>query len=233
MEIKIVKDNLEGDQAAFEVFKDEYQKQANVFGLATGSTPLGLYKKIIESDLDFSDKISINLDEYVGLDANHEQSYAYFMQKNLFNQKPFKKSYIENGTAKDLDQEIIRYENIIKNNSIDLQILGLGNNGHIAFNEPGTDFNSKTHVVDLTESTIVANSRFFTDKSQVPKQALTMGLFTIMKAKKILLIAYGQNKAEAVFNAIKKPINKNVPASILQEHENVIFILDEKAASLL
>lgn len=233
MEIIKVTNKLEGSKKAFELFKNTYDAGANTFGLATGSTPEDLYKEIVASDLDFSDRISVNLDEYVGLSAENKQSYAYFMQEHLFNQKPFKESYLPNGMATDLNEEASRYDELVLKNEVDLQILGLGQNGHIGFNEPGTPFDSKTHVVDLTESTIHANSRYFDDASLVPKKAISMGIGTIMSAKKILLMAFGENKADAVYKMINGSVDESMPASILQNHPNVIVIVDEAAAELI
>lgn len=233
MQIIIVKDEVEGGQKGYQVFADAKKNGAHVFGLATGSTPITTYKDIIASDLDFSDSISISLDEYIGLSADNDQSYNYFMHKNLFNQKPFKTSYLPNGLAKDIDAEAKRYDKVIADNPIDLQILGLGRNGHIGFNEPGTSREIGTHRVSLTQSTIDANARFFEHEEDVPKEALSMGLSSIMKSKHILLEAYGAEKADAVKGMIEGPDTPDLPASILQNHDNVTVILDEAAASKL
>lgn len=231
MKIIKVKDKNEGGKKAFELVKEAAEQGAEVFGLATGSTPETLYHELVESDLDFSDKISINLDEYVGLEADHPQSYHTFMQEKLFYKKPFKESHVPNGMEG--PEETARYEELIEEHPIDLQILGIGVNGHIGFNEPGTPFGSKTHKVALTDETIESNKRFFESKEEVPKFAYSMGIGTIMSAKKILLLAYGQNKAEAIKATVEGPVTEKVPASILQEHPDVTVIVDEEAASLL
>lgn len=233
MKIIKVTDEQAGGKAGFEIFKEALSNGAKSFGLATGSTPVTIYKEIVNSNLDFTKSISINLDEYVGLDANHEQSYHYFIQKHLFDKKPFKQSYLPNGVAADLNTFVAEYHDIILNNPIDLQILGIGRNGHIGFNEPGTSFDVKTHVVDLEPSTIDANARFFASRDEVPTQAISMGISEILKSKQILLVAYGKEKAEAVKAMIEGPVTENVPASVLQNHPNVVVIIDEAAASLL
>lgn len=226
-----VKNKTEGSKVAFKILQEEIEAGAKTLGLATGSTPLELYKEIRESHLDFSDMVSINLDEYVGLSADDKQSYAYFMKQNLFAAKPFKKSYLPNGLAADLAKETEYYDQILAQYPIDLQILGIGRNAHIGFNEPGTAFSSQTHLVDLTPSTIAANSRFFEKAEDVPKQAISMGLASIMSAKMILLMAFGEEKAEAVAAMIKGPVTEEIPASILQTHPKVILIVDEKAGA--
>lgn len=233
MEIIRVDNEEQGGKKAFEILKEEISDGAKSFGLATGSTPETFYQKIVDSDLDFTDKVSINLDEYVGLSKDDEQSYHYFMQEKLFNEKPFKKSYLPDGKAEDLEAECKRYDEIIAEHPIDLQILGIGENAHIGFNEPGSDFDSKTEVVDLTESTINANKRNFDSVEDVPTQAISMGIGSIMKADKIVLIAYGEKKAEAIKNMIEGPVTEDVPASALQNHEDVTVILDEEAAQKL
>lgn len=232
MDVRVVKDKHAGAKEAFKVVKEALESGAEVFGLATGSTPEKLYEEIRKSDLDFSNKISINLDEYVGLEPDHPQSYHYFMQYHLFDTKPFKKSYLPNGIAED-KAEITRYNELIDEHPIDLQILGIGTNAHIGFNEPGTQFNQKTHKEKLTAETIEANKRFFDSEEEVPRYAYSMGIESIMSAKKILLMAYGKNKAEAVRNMIQGPVTEDVPASILQTHQDVTVILDEEAASQL
>lgn len=231
MRIIVVANASEGGKAAAQIFSQELQNGAKVFGLATGSTPLSTYQELCNSNMDFSDCTSINLDEYVGISASNPQSYAYFMHQNLFAAKPFAHSFIPNGMAKDIEEEISRYNHLIDENNVDLQILGIGQNGHIGFNEPGTSFDSLTHKVALTESTINANSRFFSDINDVPKEALTMGLKSICKAKHILLIAYGKIKADAIDKMINGPVSEELPASILRNHSNVTVIVDEEAAS--
>ena len=223
----------EASKEALKVFQNELNNGAEVFGLATGSTPEKLYDLMKDTDIDFSNSISINLDEYYGLDKDHPQSYNYFMNDNLFQYKPFKKSYLPNGVAENPDEEVKRYNEIIDENPIDLQLLGIGPNGHIGFNEPGASRDSKTQLVDLEESTIDANQRFFDSIDDVPKKAYSMGLSSIMDSKKIILLAFGEGKAWAVKNMIEGPVTSDVPASILQEHDDVVVILDEDAASKL
>lgn len=233
MKLYFAKDKEDGGKIAFDLLHQEVEKNGvTTLGLATGSTPLSLYDNMIESDMDFSEMISINLDEYVGLDANHPQSYHYFMDENLFSKKPFKKSYVIDGT-KDEKEATEAFDEIIEEHPIGLQILGIGNNGHIAFNEPGTSFDSTTHKVELTEDTIQANKRFFDDEKDVPRAAYTMGIKSILSADTIILIAYGEGKAKAIQAAVEGPVIEEVPASVLQNHDNVIFIIDEGAASLL
>lgn len=232
MKILQVSDQKMGGQAGYNVFAEALAKGATVFGLATGSTPISIYDVITASDLDFSNAVSINLDEYKGLPGTHEQSYRYFMNEHLFNKKPFKESYVPDGMA-DAATETARYERIINDNPIDLQILGLGQNGHIGFNEPGTPFDSLTHEVTLTQSTIDANARFFADENDVPRYAYSMGIGSIMKAKQILLVAYGENKADAVAAMIEGPVTEDMPASVLQRHPNVTVIVDAAAAAKL
>ena len=211
-----------------------------VLGLATGSTPIGTYKVLIErcakGDLDFSQVKSINLDEYVGLSGEHDQSYRYFMNNNLFNHINIDKANtnVPNGLAEDVDAECERYNNIINTlGPIDIQVLGMGHNGHIGFNEPDDHFPLETHKVDLAQSTIDANARFFAPADEVPRQALTMGIKTIMQAKKVLVVVSGKDKAEIVKKAFTGPVTPQVPASILQMHSDVILVADEAAASLL
>lgn len=232
IEVIRVKDSTEGGQKAFEIVKKELEEGLKVIGLATGSTPKTMYAEIRESDLDFSDVVSINLDEYIGLESDHPQSYAHFMNEELFDHKPFKETHIPNG-LEDEEVETRRYDEILIHNPIDLQILGIGVNAHIGFNEPGTPFNSLTSKVELTEETIDANKRFFDSADEVPKYAYSMGLASISSADKIVLLAFGEEKAEAVAKAIDGPVTEEVPASILQNHANVVFIVDEAAASEL
>ena len=211
-----------------------------VLGLATGSTPIGTYKVLIErcakGDLDFSQVKSINLDEYVGLSGEHDQSYRYFMNTNLFDHINIDKANtnVPNGLAEDVDAECERYNDVIHTlGPIDVQVLGMGHNGHIGFNEPADHFPLETHKVDLAQTTIDANARFFASADEVPRQALTMGIKTIMQAKKVLVVANGKGKAEIVKKAFTGPVTPEVPASILQMHPDVVVVLDEEAASLL
>ena len=207
-----------------------------VLGLATGSTPVGTYKNLIEwyqnGDLDFSQITSCNLDEYRGLSGDNDQSYRYFMNHNLFDHVNIRKecTYVPDGLDKDSDAACKAYEEIIeKVGGIDLQLLGLGHNGHIGFNEPADEFPKTTHCVDLTESTIQANKRFFENEADVPRQAYTMGIGTIMSAKKILVVVSGEDKAEILNKVINGPITPQVPASILQLHPDVTIVADEAA----
>ena len=209
-----------------------------VLGLATGSTPLGTYSNLIDwykkGDRDFSQVSSVNLDEYRGLPADNDQSYRYFMKTNLFDQVNIDQSrtYVPNGMEPDSDKACRDHDNIINElGGIDLQLLGLGLNGHIGFNEPADEFPKGTHCVDLTQSTIEANSRFFASIDEVPTQAYTMGIQSIMLAKKILIIASGANKAEIIAKAFLGPVTPEVPASILQMHPDVTLVADEAALS--
>ena len=211
-----------------------------VLGLATGSTPIGTYKELIKAyengDLDFSLVKTANLDEYRGLEKTNNQSYDYFMKDNLFNHINinFENLNIPNGEKPDAEEECARYEAVVKAlGGQDLQLLGMGHNGHIGFNEPADEFPKETHCVDLQESTIQANKRFFEKVEDVPTQAYTMGIGTIMQAKKILVIASGADKAEIVKKAFFGPITPQVPASILQLHPDVTVVVDEAAGSLI
>ena len=240
MNVIIVKNYDEMSKKAFEFMKAAVTEKKNaVLGLATGSTPIGLYKEMIADHkaecTSYADVTAFNLDEYMGLDYSSDQSYVYFMRENLFDHIDIKleNTNIENGKAADPEAECARYNALLAKNTIDLQILGIGSNGHIAFNEPGTPFASVTHVVDLTENTIKDNSRLFASIDEVPRKAFTMGLSNIMAAKKILVLANGANKAKAVYGMVRGEITENVPASILQNHANCTLICDEAAASLL
>lgn len=211
-----------------------------VLGLATGSSPIGTYKQLIEwynkGDLDFSRVTSINLDEYKGLGPNDDQSYRYFMDKNLFEHVNINRenTYVPNGLNPDARQACEEYNQIIAGKGgIDLQLLGLGANGHIGFNEPGEAFEKETHCIDLAESTIEANKRFFASEAEVPRQAYTVGIKTIMQAKKILVIVSGESKAEILKDVLYGPVTPEVPASILQLHNDVTFIADEAALSCI
>lgn len=209
-----------------------------VLGLATGSTPIGIYKNLIEwyqkGDLDFSGIRSCNLDEYKGLSPENDQSYRYFMNHNLFDHINIDKThtYIPDGLEKDEEKACADFEAVIRSQGgIDLQLLGLGHNGHIGFNEPEEDFPKNTHCVDLAESTIQANKRFFKDESEVPRQAYTMGIGTILRAKKILVVVSGESKAEILSKVLNGPVTPQVPASILQFHPDVTIVADEAALS--
>ena len=209
-------------------------KNNAVLGLATGSSPLGTYARLIEKynagELDFKDVTSVNLDEYVGLNESNDQSYRYFMNKNLFKHIniDINNTYVPNGCANDLAKEGESYDKMIEDfGGIDIQLLGIGLDGHIGFNEPDEYFTKETHVVKLDESTIEANSRFFASKDDVPKEAITMGMYSIMQAKKVLLIANGKSKKDIIEKAFFGPITPFVPTSILQLHNDVTVIYSE------
>lgn len=209
-----------------------------VLGLATGSTPIGLYKQLIEwyqkGDLDFSEVRTVNLDEYKGISRENDQSYYYFMHQNLFDHVniPEGNTHLPDGMALDPEKECDRYNNLIQSmGGVDLQLLGIGHNGHIGFNEPGDSFDKQVHCVNLTESTIEANKRFFASADEVPRQAYTMGIGNILQAKKILVVANGEGKAEIVKKAFFGPVTPQVPASILQLHQDVVLVADEAALS--
>lgn len=221
-------------QAANIISAQVIMKPDSVLGLATGSTPIGIYKQLIDwynkGDIDFGAVTSVNLDEYVGLDGENDQSYRYFMNNNFFYHINIdrEKTYVPNGKAVELDAECEKYDRRIKSlGGIDLQLLGIGLDGHIGFNEPDRYFVKSTHVVDLHESTIEANSRFFASRDEVPKKAITMGMVSIMQAKKILLVANGANKKEILEKAFYGPITPEIPASILQLHPNITVIYSE------
>ena len=233
MQIIRVANAEEGGKKAFELIKEGMTNGAKVLGLATGSTPETLYKEMTASDVDFTEMTSVNLDEYVGLGGEDEQSYRYFMNKHLFDKKPFKETFVPNGKAEDLDAASAEYEKIIDAHPVDIQILGIGQNGHIGFNEPGTPLDSLTHVVELTESTINANKRYFDKVEDVPTRAVSMGIGSIMKGKKMILMAYGEAKAEAIKGMIDGPVTTDMPASALQNHQDVVVIIDDAAASKL
>lgn len=227
-------------QAANLISAQVIMKPECVLGLATGSTPVGTYDQLVEwvekKDLSFSRVRSVNLDEYYGLSGDHEQSYRYFMQKHLFERVDIrpKNTNVPNGLAEDAAAECARYDALIERlGGIDLQLLGMGRNGHIGFNEPGEDFRLGTHVVDLAPSTIEANKRFFASENDVPRQAITMGIMHIMQAKKILLAVSGEDKAEAVARAFSGPVTPKIPASILQIHPDVVLVGDRAALSRL
>ena len=228
-------------EKAADIFAAEiHRNPACVLGLATGSTPVGLYQALIrryqEGALDFSKVQTFNLDEYCGLAGDHPQSYRYFMQKNLFDHVniPPEHTHIPSGIAVDPEQECRRYDALIEScGGIDIQLLGIGHNGHIGFNEPDDHFPVGSHLTRLAESTIQANSRFFASESEVPTHAITMGAGSILKAKKILLMASGEGKAEILCRSMTGPVTPFVPASVLQLHRDVVILADEAAASLI
>lgn len=211
-----------------------------VLGLATGSSPIGAYDQLVEwyekGDLDFSQVTSVNLDEYIGLTADNDQSYHYFMKHHLFSRVniDMANTHVPNGVAADMKAECEAYDAFIRSvGGIDLQLLGIGNNGHIGFNEPSSCFEMGTHIVDLTENTIKANSRLFEKEEDVPRQAVTMGIRNILQADRIVLIATGEAKAEAVKKTVLGPVTPEVPASILLLHKNVSIVADDAALSLI
>ena len=213
-------------------------KPESVLGLATGSTPIGTYDCLAEwcksGDLDFSKAATVNLDEYRGLDHSNDQSYYYFMNEHLFSKVNVnhERTFLPDGTEKDSEKACADYNQIIEDvGGVDLQLLGLGHNGHIGFNEPGDVFKAKTHCVDLTETTIKANQRFFASIDDVPRQAYTMGIQTIMQARKILVVVSGEDKAGIVKEAFFGPITPRVQASVLQLHPDVTIVADEAALS--
>lgn len=215
-------------------------KPNSVLGLATGSTPFGMYKQLIKTyedgHIDLDEVTTFNLDEYYGLDKQNEQSYYHYMYENFFKHVNIDMSKINmpNGMAKDIDEESLEYERKIRNNGgIDLQVLGIGRNGHIGFNEPDIKFEALTHMVKLDEQTIMDNSRFFKSIEEVPTKAISMGIKTIMHAKKIVLLASGIEKADAIYKSIYGKITPELPASVLQLHPDVVFIVDKDAASKL
>lgn len=208
-----------------------------VLGLATGATPIPLYRQLVElhrQGLSFRQVRTINLDEYVGLPAEHPQSYHQFMNDHLFNHLdiPDDQIFLLNGQAADLNAECERYDRIIASHPIDLQIVGIGRNGHIGFNEPATSLKTFTHVVTLAPDTIAANTRFFSESQPVPRRAMTMGIESIMQAKSIILMAFGRDKAQAVKCAVSGEISTCVPASFLQLHPNVTVVLDKEAGTV-
>ena len=239
MQVIIVKDKAEMGKTAAEIVAGGMRaKEHFVLGLATGTTPIPLYRELIrmhkEDGLDFSTTASFNLDEYVGIPGTHDQSYRFFMNRELFDHVNINKkaTHVPDGMADDVEMFCAEYEAMIADcGGVDCQILGIGSNGHIGFNEPGTSLGSRTHRTALTESTIKDNSRLFEKVEDVPTEAITMGIGTILESESILLLANGANKAKAVADAIEGPITATCPASALQLHPNVTFILTEDAAA--
>ncbi len=236
MEIKILSKSEIDDIVANRIVELVNKKSNLVLGLATGSTPVGVYQNLInayeQGKVSFKDVKTFNLDEYVGLDGTHEQSYRYFMNTNLFDGIDIDKANTNFPNNK-TDKPEIYDEQIANAGGVDFQVLGIGSNGHIAFNEPNTSFDSLTHVVELTENTIKDNSRFFESIEDVPTKAVSMGLKSIMSSKEIVLIATGKNKAEAIKRLVEEEPNESLPASILKNHKNVIIYCDEEAGSLI
>ncbi|AGR40866.1 glucosamine-6-phosphate deaminase [Spiroplasma taiwanense] len=233
--IKVINNNKAGEVAGDIILNIVKNKANAILGLATGSTPISTYKYLIEKTknqkVDWSNIKSFNLDEYKGLSSEHKQSYRYFMNNTFFDHINIdkKNTFVPDGLI-ETNEQAAKYDKDIKMaGGIDIQLLGLGINGHIVFNEPGTLFDSITSIVDLTQSTIEVNSRFFKDKKDVPNQAISMGLNSIMKAKEIVLIATGKSKAEAVKHLIEGPISKDWPCTILLEHPNITVIIDGRS----
>jgi len=240
MNIQTFSTNESLNEAAAQIIINLLKKKPEaVLGLATGSTPIGIYRELVRRyearEVSFHQAVSFNLDEYVGLPEKHEQSYHRFMQEHLFDHIDINPAniHILNGNAVDLAEECQHFDKLLQQKGrIDLQILGLGHNGHIGFNEPGHVLSSQTHVVNLSENTIKANARFFTNEFEVPKQAVTMGVSEIMKAKCVLLVVRGSDKAQIVYDALTGPITTEVPASLLQVHPNLIVMLDAESGVL-
>ncbi len=239
MKVIITENYDEMSKKAAEIMTDIVKNNPHaILGLATGSSPIGMYKYMAQdckNGVSYKDVSTVNLDEYVGLTKDHDQSYAYFMRTNLFDHIDIDQSNtnLPCGSAPDAKAECDRYNALLETMQQDVQVLGLGSNGHIGFNEPGTPFDSLTHLVDLTENTIKDNSRLFASIDEVPRQALSMGIKNIMQAKSILMVVSGKNKAEAVRGMVKGEITPELPASILQLHPFVTIICDKDAASLL
>ena len=240
MKVIVTENYEEMSKKAAEILIEIVKKNPNaVLGLATGSSPIGTYENMAadyrENGTSYKNVVSVNLDEYVGLTADHDQSYAYFMRKNLFDNVDIDlaNTNLPKGSASDLQAECDRYNKLLEGYQQDVQVLGLGSNGHIGFNEPGTPFDSVTHLVDLTENTIKDNSRLFNSIDEVPRQALSMGIKNIMQAKYILMVVSVKNKSEAVRGMVKGEITTQLPASVLQLHPFVTIICDKDAASLL
>ncbi|GAB3805003.1 glucosamine-6-phosphate deaminase [Virgibacillus kimchii] len=237
MNIIKVKDYQEMSERAGETLVRTLNAKDNpVLGLATGSTPEGMYAYLVEKyktgKISFADAQTFNLDEYVGLDAEDPNSYTFYMHKHLFSQVdlPDQNAHLPNGTAENLEEECKAYERKIERaGKIDLQVLGIGLNGHIGFNEPGTPFKSRTHIVELDESTRQANARFFNSMEEVPTQALTMGIESIMESREILMLISGEKKSETLTQLLNGKVTESFPASILHEHPNVTIITDEAA----
>lgn len=237
MKVIVCKNYKEMSEQGAKIVADVMTKKPNaILGLATGSTPVGLYQELIALNkagkIDFKNITTVNLDEYYPIDPTNDQSYRYFMNDNLFNHINIdkNKTFVPQGNAKDGEEEAIRYETFVRSlGGADIQVLGIGRNGHIAFNEPDTELVPVTHVTDLTEDTIDANARFFASADDVPKQALTMGIGTILSAKKIIILANGKGKHDAVMKMLKGTVTTSCPASFLNLHDDVIVLCDEDA----
>jgi glucosamine-6-phosphate deaminase len=239
MEVIIKPDAKAVSKEAVRYFESQLDsKPASVFGLATGETPLGLYHELAKLSranlIDFSRATTFNLDEYVGLDPTHPRSYRYYMRENLFSKLniPEASTYVPNGMTKDVAKHCENYEEAIRRaGGIDLQLLGIGTDGHIGFNEPSSSLASRTRLKTLTQRTIADNARFFTSEAEVPHHVITMGIGTIMEARQILVMAFGPSKAAAVAMMVEGPLTANCPASVLQMHRKCTLIIDEDAAA--
>jgi glucosamine-6-phosphate deaminase len=241
MELLVVKNYEEMSKKAASIIASQVViKPQSILGLATGDTPLGMYKELVEkynrNEVDFSKVKTFNLDEYYGLEKENSQSYYYYMMNNFFKFINIDKNNVNvpKGTSDDVEEDCLNYEKKIKEaGGIDIQVLGIGVNGHIGFNEPNVNFEAQTHLVELDEKTIKSNARFFNSIDEVPKKAISMGIKTILQSKKIILLATGESKAEAIYNTLYGKISPEIPSSILQLHQDVTIILDEEAAKKL
>lgn len=240
MKVITTADYGEMSDVGFELMKDVIKNTPDAtLGLATGTTPLGLYDRLVgaccKKEISFKKIKTVNLDEYVGLGANDRQSYVYFMREHLFGRVDIdlKNTYLPDGLAADFRSECVRYDGILNAHPQSIQLLGLGRDGHIGFNEPGAPFDGHTHIVRLTETTVADNSRLFGEHETVPGSAITMGIADIMRAKRILMLVSGENKKQAVYDMIKGPVTEDCPASVLQRHPDVTVVLDRAAAGLL
>lgn len=241
MRIIVTTDAIEMGKKAAEVFIDEIRSNPRlVLGLATGSTPVGMYQELVkayqEGRVDFSQVKTFNLDEYYGLTPDHPASYHYFMHEHLFNHINIRPEniHIPSGVPGDVAAHCREYEDMIKEaGGIDLQLLGIGVNAHIGFNEPGTQLGATTQLIDLAQKTIESNARFFSNINEVPRKAISMGIKTIMQSRKIVLLASGEKKAKAILDAVTGTIDSSVPASALQLHRDVVVIIDQAASSKL
>lgn len=226
IKLEIIQNQEELYNRAVDIIFNFLKNGATTYGLATGGTMLPLYECLRNSKLDFSHCRSVNLDEYVGIPKEHPESYHSYMKRQLFDAKPFKVTFIPNGEAQDIRKEAKDYEELLKSLTVNLQIVGVGENGHIGFNEPGTSFDSESHVVELAASTREANARFFDSIEEVPKMAITMGISTILRAECILLIAIGEKKRFALEALLKGVITEDIPVTSLLQHPNVIVLTD-------
>ncbi|WP_049867845.1 glucosamine-6-phosphate deaminase [Paenibacillus sp. D9] len=240
MEIRVFQDNKDLDAAAASLIAELVAAKPNaVLSLATGSTPVGIYRSLVDtaarSGISFKSVSTYNLDEYVGLTPDNEQSYAYYMNQHLFSKIdiPLNRTFLPDGMSGDLEAHCAAYDAMLEQAGVDLQLLGLGHNGHIGFNEPDSQLSAGTHVVTLDEATREANARFFSSIDEVPRQAVTMGVGSILKAHRILLVVRGADKADIVKRALTGPVTTDCPASLLQTHARVTVLLDREAASLL